>query len=89
MTSTNSETANSRPPLLPVMSHSLSTTYHLQKILTEVQDCVNDINSLDISTDVNQGLKNLLESVQWRFLDVLTRDWLRGKSSLPYGLTSH
>jgi len=85
MTSPTSDTGNSRPPLLPVMSHSLSTAYHLQRILAEVQDCVNDINSLDISTDVNQGLKDLLESVQWRFLDILARDWLRGRGfSLPY-----
>jgi len=79
MTSPTSDSGNSRPPLLPVISNSLSTAYHLQRILAEVQDCVNDINSLDISTDVNQGMKNLLESVQWRFLDVLARDWLRGR----------
>ena len=81
MTSPSSGTANCRPPLLPVTTHSLSTAYHLQKILAEVQDCVNDIISLDISTDVNQGSKNLLESVQWRFLDVLCQDWLRGMGS--------
>ena len=83
MTSPSFDSANSRPPLLPVISHSLSTAHHLQKILAEVQDCVNEINSLNISTDVNQGLKNLLESVQWKFLDVLARDWLKGRR-FPY-----
>ena len=81
MTSPSADAANTRPPLLPV-SHSLSTAYHLQKILSEVQECINDIFSLNISTDVNQGLKSLLESLQWRFRDVLSQDWLRGKGRI-------
>ena len=82
MISPSSNAANTRPPLLPIMSHSLSTAYHLQKIFAEVQECINDIISLNISTDVNQGLKSLLESLQWRFQDVLSQDWLRGEDRI-------
>ena len=71
---------NSRPPLLSTKSHSLSTAYHLQRILGEVQECVNDIKSLDISSEINQSLKSLLESIRWRFEDTLTSHWLRGKT---------
>lgn len=77
MTSASASNNYSPPPLLPKDSHSLSTAFHLQKIIVEVQDCVNDINALEISNEVTNGLKSLIESLKWRFEDVLTRDWLR------------
>ena len=74
-----SSSSNYTPlPLLPKDSHSLSTAFHLQKIIVEVQDCVHDINALEISNEVANGLKSLTESLKWRFEDVLTREWLRG-----------
>ena len=78
MTSASSSSNYTPPPLLPKDSHSLSTAFHLQKIIVEVQDCVNDINALDISNEVTNGLKSLTESLKWRFEDVLMREWLRG-----------
>ncbi|KAF8157048.1 exocyst complex component sec5 [Crassisporium funariophilum] len=65
------------PPLLPLDSHSLCTAYYLQKILSEVQDCVNEINAMDIGNDVASGLKDLSASLKWRFEDVLTHSWVR------------
>ena len=74
-----SNATDSRPPLLSAKSHSLSTAYYLQRILGEVQECVNDVKSLDISSEINQSLKSLLESIRSKFEDVLTSHWLRGK----------
>jgi hypothetical protein len=49
------------------------------KILGEIQDAVNEINSTDIaSPEVGEVLKNLLESTRWRFVDIASRAWLRG-----------
>ena len=79
MTSASSSSNYTPPPFLPKDSHSLSTAFHLQKIIVEVQDCVNDITALEISNEVTNGLKSLTESLKWRFEDVLTREWLRGK----------
>ena len=76
MTSASSSSNYMPPPLLPKDLHLLSTAFHLQKIIVEVQDCINDISTL--SNEVMNGLKSLTESLKWRFEDVLTREWLQG-----------
>ncbi|KAF9041419.1 exocyst complex component Sec5-domain-containing protein [Panaeolus papilionaceus] len=65
------------PSCIPTNSHSLCTAHYLQKILHEVQDCVNDVTAMDISNDIANGLKSLIESLRWRFVDILTKAWLR------------
>lgn len=67
---------NSTPPLIPKNTHSACNAYYLLKILSDIQDTVNELNGLEISQD--NGLKNLLESVKWRFEDILIDSWLRG-----------
>jgi exocyst complex component 2 len=64
--------------LLPDDSNSLTTAHYLMKVLTEIQDNVNEINSMEISGDMSSSLKGLLESAKWGFEDVLTRAWIRG-----------
>ncbi|KAJ3514703.1 hypothetical protein NLJ89_g2225 [Agrocybe chaxingu] len=77
MTSPSNAATYTHPPLLPVDSHSPSTAHYLHKILREVQECVNEINALEISSDVSNGLKSLIESLKWRLEDVLVNAWLR------------
>ncbi|KAH9477787.1 Exocyst complex component SEC5B [Psilocybe cubensis] len=62
-------------PLVPKNTHSPCTAYYLIKINTDIQDTVNELNALDIAQDT--GLKSLLESVKWRFEDILIDGWLR------------
>ncbi|KAG1737399.1 exocyst complex component Sec5-domain-containing protein [Suillus lakei] len=70
----NSSTPYS-PEHLPSHSNSLTTAHWLAKILSEVQDCVTEIGALELGEG---GLvKGLVESVRWRFEDVLVRSWLR------------
>ena len=66
------------PPLLPKDSNSLTTAHHLVKILGEIQECVNEINAMEISNDVGSSLKGMLESARWKFEDMLIHAWLRG-----------
>ena len=68
----------SSTPFLPEDSNSLTTAHYLMKILTEIQDNVNEINSLEISGEMSSSLKGLLESAKWGFEDVLTHGWVRG-----------
>jgi len=70
---------NNQPPLLPTDSNSLATAQYLIRILGEVQDGVNELNGMEISNEAVSGLKNLLESIRWRFEDVLIHAWLRGE----------
>ncbi|KIP09756.1 hypothetical protein PHLGIDRAFT_126060 [Phlebiopsis gigantea 11061_1 CR5-6] len=65
------------PPMLPRDSNTLTTLHHLTKILGEIQDCVNEINGMDISSEATSNLKGLLASARWKFDDVLVHDWLR------------
>jgi hypothetical protein len=63
---------------LPDDSNSFTTAHYLMKILTEIQDNVNEINSMEISGEMSSSLKGLLESARWGFEDVLTHAWVRG-----------
>lgn len=65
------------PPMLPMNVHSIATAHHLMKLSGEIQDNVNDINGMDISSEVSSSLRSLLESVKWRFIDILMHVWLR------------
>jgi exocyst complex component 2 len=47
-------------PLLPGDSNTLTTAHYLMKILTEIQDNVNEINSMEISSE--SSLDDLLET---------------------------
>ena len=71
---------DSVPLQIPSNSHSLSTAHYLMKILGELQETINELNTLEISSEVSSSLKSLLESVQWRFADLLVNNWLRGES---------
>ena len=77
---------NATPPLIPINSNSFTTAYFLMKILGEVQDSVNELNGMEISGDAASGLRSLLESTRWRFEDILTHAWLRGRLS-PIDIT--
>ena len=72
---TSSQTANS---MLPMNTHSLSTAHYLTKISGEIQDATNDLKAMEISAEVSQSLRSLLESTRWRFVDVLIQAWQRG-----------
>ena len=49
-------------------------------MLNDIQDTVNELNLMEISNETSASLKNLLESVKWRFEDVLVAAWLRGEA---------
>jgi exocyst complex component 2 len=66
-------------PHMPSHSNSFTTAHFLMKMLGEVQDSVNEVNGMEISSEAASGLKSLLESVRWRFEDILNHAWIRGR----------
>ncbi|KAI0284606.1 exocyst complex component Sec5-domain-containing protein [Russula aff. rugulosa BPL654] len=74
----------SSTPFLPEDSNSLTTAHYLMKILTEIQDNVNEINSMEISGEMSSSLKGLLDSAKWGFEDVLTHAWVRDARAFCY-----
>ena len=71
--------------LLPDDSNSLTTAHYLMKILTEIQDNVNEVNSMEISGEITSSLRGLLDSAKWGFEDVLVHAWVRGMSTPSVG----
>lgn len=72
------------PPMLPTNVHCIATAHHLMKLSGEIHENVNDLTSMDISPEVSSGLKSLLESVKWRFADILIHTWLRDTNLFYY-----
>ncbi|KAI1798032.1 exocyst complex component Sec5-domain-containing protein [Ganoderma leucocontextum] len=68
---------NTAPPLFPKTSNSLTTAHHLMKVLGEIQDSVNDVTGMEISSEATSSLKSLLETARWKFEDLLVNAWLR------------
>ncbi|KAF8633062.1 hypothetical protein AX15_001537 [Amanita polypyramis BW_CC] len=62
---------------IPTNSTSLSAAYYLQKILGELQDCINDVNALNVSNEITSSLRSLMNSIKWRLDDNLINAWLR------------
>ncbi|KAK7439305.1 Exocyst complex component S5 [Stygiomarasmius scandens] len=84
MSSPRAESHNPSSPLIPTNSTSLSTAHYLMKISGEIQECVNELNAMDISNDVAASLKGLLESVKWRFEEILINVWQRDAKIFHY-----
>ncbi|KAL1743983.1 exocyst complex component Sec5-domain-containing protein [Schizophyllum fasciatum] len=82
-----SPSAEKSSSLLPTNSHSLSTTHYLLRIMGEIQETVNELNAMEISSDAGVSLRGLMESAKWTFEDVLISAWLRD-ASIFYHLES-
>ncbi|KAF7761527.1 hypothetical protein Agabi119p4_9519 [Agaricus bisporus var. burnettii] len=72
------------PPMLPTNTHSVCTSHYLMKISGEIHETVSELNGMDISPDASSGLKSMLESVKWRFCDVLVQAWLNDANLFYY-----
>ncbi len=73
-----SATTSILPQHIPADSTSFAAAHFLQRILGELQDCVNDVCALDVSSDIGSSLRSLMESAKWRFDDILINYWLQG-----------
>ncbi|GJJ10531.1 hypothetical protein Clacol_004757 [Clathrus columnatus] len=72
------------PSFLPPGSNSLTTSFYLARILQEINDCVNELLTTDMSNDFSAILQELLDSARWKFLDVLSFTWIRDSRVFHY-----
>ncbi|KAH9941188.1 exocyst complex component Sec5-domain-containing protein [Epithele typhae] len=72
--------AASTPTCFPKCSNVLTTSHHLMKILGEIQDSVNDVSGLDITSEATSSLRSLLDSARWKFEDHIIATWHRDAS---------
>lgn len=52
----------------------------LSKIITEVSNCVNDINGLSLRGGAFMTLVELMQRLRWKFVKVICMSWGDGKS---------
>lgn len=67
------------PSFVPLHSDSVTTCYFLTRILNEMNECVNDINSINMASDASGTLSQLMDQARWRFLEVICQAWNAGK----------
>ncbi|CAG8674429.1 4002_t:CDS:10, partial [Dentiscutata heterogama] len=60
---------------IPVQSDSVTTCYFLTKILHGMRECVNDINSINMASDVSNALQILMEHTRWKFVEIICVAW--------------
>lgn len=86
------------PPWVPRGTNSLTTGVWVGRMLSEIAECVGEVNALDIgdgdgsrgsssgSMSGDQqgltGLKNLMESARWRFEEAVCETWAAGQTNL-------
>lgn len=69
---------STEPNFLPPGCNSLTTGFYLGRIFQEINDCVTELLSTDMSGDSSTVLKELLDNARWKFLDVFSFTWTRG-----------
>lgn len=71
--------AGTSAAFVPRGTTSLTAAHYMARMVGEIAECVSDVTGMEISSEANFGLNNLLISARWRFEDVLCDLWLRGE----------
>ncbi|EJT99244.1 hypothetical protein DACRYDRAFT_96078 [Dacryopinax primogenitus] len=73
----SSPLASSTFHFLPPATNSLTSAQYLEKLLGELNDCVGDVVGLEMGGggEAGEGLKGLVETARWRYVDVLCDAW--------------
>ncbi|CAG8692324.1 5273_t:CDS:10, partial [Funneliformis caledonium] len=68
-------TTYKKPSFVPSHSDSVTTCYFLTKVLKEMNECVNDINSINMASDASGTLSTLMDQTRWCFIEVICETW--------------
>lgn len=67
------------PPFVPAGTTVLAACFYAEKIVEEVSECAVDLGAVDISNEAGAAMKGLLDSLRWRFEEVIAATWARGE----------
>ncbi|CAG8528764.1 23855_t:CDS:10 [Cetraspora pellucida] len=73
--SASQDSAHQTSSFIPLQSDSVTTCYFLTKILNGMSECVNDINSINMASDVSYALQRLMEQTRWKFVEIICEAW--------------
>ncbi|ORY35859.1 exocyst complex component Sec5-domain-containing protein [Naematelia encephala] len=65
------------PPFVPAGTTVLTACYFAEKIVEEVTDCAGELAAVDVGSEAGNGLRAMLDSLRWRFEEVLAATWAR------------
>lgn len=67
------------PPFIPAGTTVLAACFYAEKIVEEVSECAADLGAVEISSEAGTTLRGLLDSLRWRFEEVIAATWARGE----------
>ncbi|KAK8850389.1 hypothetical protein IAR55_004307 [Kwoniella newhampshirensis] len=65
------------PPFVPAGTSVITASYFGEKLVDEVAECAGELLGMDVGGDAGNGLKSLLDSLRWRFEEVISVTWAR------------
>lgn len=65
----------------PRTESAVVTAFFLGKIITEVSNCVNDVNGLSLRDGAFMILVDMMQRVRWRFVEVVCYNWGEGNTT--------
>ncbi|KAK6906719.1 hypothetical protein I203_100706 [Kwoniella mangroviensis CBS 8507] len=72
------------PGFVPEHSTSMTSCYFAEKILEEINDCSMELLNVDVGNEARSGLRGLLDSARWRFVQVASATWARDSKILHH-----
>ncbi|CAG8621305.1 2618_t:CDS:10, partial [Ambispora leptoticha] len=66
---------NNNSSFIPPHSDSVTTCYFLTRIVMEMSDCVNDINSINMAPEASGALSTLMDKTRWGFVEIICKVW--------------
>ena len=69
------------PPFVPAGTTVMTACFFSEKLVEEVAECAGELMTVDVGGEAGQGLRSMLDSLRWRFEEVIAATWARGEST--------
>ena len=67
------------PPFVPAGTTVLAACYFSERLVEEVAECAGELMAVDVGNEAGQVLRSMLDSLRWRFEEVIAATWARGE----------
>lgn len=67
------------PPFVPAGTTVIAACYFSERLLEDLAECAGELMVVDVGSEAGQGLRSTLDSLRWRFEEVIAATWARGK----------
>lgn len=67
------------PPFVPAGTTVIAACFFSERLVDEVAECAGELSAVDVGNEAGQVLRSMLESLRWRFEEVIAATWVRGE----------